>query len=133
MPANWGIPVKLQFTGIRAPLIRCLRGARGKLRSGESEKVVATLAATIALALGISLAALGLMFSSPSLAGAMTVSLSPGANIQAAINSNPSGTAFSLTSGVYRMQSLKPLAGDSFLGQAGADLNGSTVLTNWVQ
>ena len=133
MPANWGIHVKLQFTGIREPLIRCLQGARGKTRSGESEKVVATLVATIALALGISLAALGLMLSSPSLAGAMTVSLSPGANIQAAINSNPSGTAFSLTSGVYRMQSLKPLAGDSFLGQAGADLNGSTVLTNWVQ
>ena len=125
--------MKLQFTGIREPLIRCLQGARWKTRSGESGKVVATLAATIALALGISLAALGLMLSSPSVAGAMTVSLSPGANIQAAINSNPSGTAFSLTSGVYRMQSLKPLAGDSFLGQAGADLNGSTVLTNWVQ
>ena len=31
------------------------------------------------------------------------------------------------------MQSLIPLKGDNFMGEAGADLNGSKVLTNWVK
>ena len=65
-------------------------------------------------------------------AQAATVTLSPGANIQAAVNSNPNGTAFVLTPGVYRMQAVVPKGGDSFTGQSGADLNGSKVLTNWV-
>jgi hypothetical protein len=58
-----------------------------------------------------------------------SVTLSPGANIQSAINSNSAGTAFILQPGVYRMLSL-PQTGDSFTGQTGADLNGSQVLTN---
>ena len=62
-----------------------------------------------------------------------SVTLSPGANIQAAVNANPSRTTFILTPGVYRMQAVVPKGGDSFTGQAGADLNGSKVLTNWVQ
>src|ERR1700730_4645861 len=66
-------------------------------------------------------------------AQAATVTLSPGANIQAAVNANPSGTEFVLTPGVYRMQAVVPKGGDSFTGQAGADLNGSKVLTNWVK
>ena len=66
-------------------------------------------------------------------AQAATVTLSPGANIQAAVNANPGGTAFVLTQGVYRMQAVVPKGGDSFTGQAGADLNGSKVLTNWVK
>ena len=66
-------------------------------------------------------------------AQAATVTLSPGADIQSAIYSNPNGTAFVLTPGVYRMQSLRPLAGDSFTGQTGAVLNGSQVLSNWVK
>ena len=66
-------------------------------------------------------------------AQAATVTLSPGANIQAAVDANPSGTAFVLTTGVYRMQAVVPKGGDSFTGQAGADLNGSKVLSNWVK
>jgi parallel beta-helix repeat protein len=67
---------------------------------------------------------------------AATVTLSPGADIQAAIDSNPPGTTFLLNAGMYRLQSLNPLTGDSFIGQAGAAtplLDGATVLTNWVQ
>jgi len=66
-------------------------------------------------------------------AQAATVTLSPGANIQSAIYSNPPRTAFVLRPGVYRMQSLRPFSGDSFTGQSGAVLNGSQVLTNWVK
>jgi parallel beta-helix repeat protein len=68
-----------------------------------------------------------------SIAGAATITLSPGANIQSAVDSNPGGTAFILGPGVYRMQAVVPKAGDSFTGQAGADLNGSKLLTNWEQ
>src|SRR5208337_247458 len=60
-----------------------------------------------------------------STAHAATVTLSPGANIQSAVNANPNGTAFILQTGVYRMQSVVPKQGDSFTGQTGADLNGS--------
>jgi len=62
-----------------------------------------------------------------------TVTLSPGANIQSAVAANPSGTTFILQPGVYRMQSVIPKDGDVFIGQTGADLNGSQVLTNWVR
>jgi parallel beta-helix repeat protein len=64
---------------------------------------------------------------------ATTITLSPGANIQSAVNAYPGGTAFILLPGVYRMQAVVPKSGDSFTGQAGADLNGSRVVTNWVQ
>jgi parallel beta-helix repeat protein len=61
-----------------------------------------------------------------------TVTLRPGADIQAAVDANPVGTAFILTAGVYREQSIIPKSGDSFTGQPGAVLNGSQVLTNWI-
>jgi hypothetical protein len=69
----------------------------------------------------------------PSKAQAVTVTLSPGANIQSAVDKNNNGTKFILQPGVYRMQSVVPKPGDIFTGQTGADLNGSKVLTNWVQ
>jgi parallel beta-helix repeat protein len=67
------------------------------------------------------------------IAGAATVTLSPGANIQQAINSSPAGTTFLLNPGLYRMQSLSPKTGDSFIGQTGAILVGSTTVTNWTR
>ena len=66
-------------------------------------------------------------------AQAATVTLSPGANIQSAVNANPVGTTFTLQPGVYRMQAVVPKTGDIFTGQTGADLNGSKLVTNWVQ
>jgi parallel beta-helix repeat protein len=73
------------------------------------------------------------MLMSIRVASAATVTLTPGDDIKAAINSHPSGTTFSLKAGVYRMQSLVPKTGDKFIGQTGADLNGSQVVTNWAK
>jgi len=68
---------------------------------------------------------------SPSVLAAttITVKLTPGENIQTAVNAAPAGTTFVLTAGTYRMQSVKPKAYDVFEGQGTAILNGSEVLT----
>ncbi|HVU19387.1 MAG TPA: right-handed parallel beta-helix repeat-containing protein [Rhizomicrobium sp.] len=60
-----------------------------------------------------------------------TVALSPGDDIQAAVDAYPGGTTFHLTAGVYRIQSVNPKAGDAFIGDAGAELNGAKVLTEF--
>lgn len=60
-----------------------------------------------------------------------TVKLRPGADIQAAIDRHPEGTTFLLSAGVYRGQSLIPKTGQSFVGEKGAVLNGSLVVTGW--
>ena len=59
----------------------------------------------------------------------LTVTLSPGDNIQAAVTAAPAGTTFILNAGVYRMQSVQPLSGDIFIGQGNVVLNGSQVLS----
>ena len=79
------------------------------------------------LALGI------LAFSLVQTAQAATITLNPGDNIQSVVNANPTNTTFLLNPGVYRMQSIVPKAGDIFDGQNGAVLNGSKLLTGWVQ
>src|SRR5579872_5446810 len=67
-------------------------------------------------------------------ADAASVTLSPGANIQSAVNSNPAGTTFVLQAGVYHWQGVtSPKNGDSFIGQAGAIMDGAEVLTGWTQ
>lgn len=66
-------------------------------------------------------------------AEAATVTLNPGDNIQSAVDANATGTVFLLNPGVYRMQSIVPKAGDVFDGQQGAILNGSKLLTGFVQ
>jgi hypothetical protein len=58
-----------------------------------------------------------------------SVTLSPGDNIQSAVNAAPPGTTFVLQSGVYRMQSVKPHNGDTFTGQGNVVLNGSQILS----
>jgi Ca2+-binding RTX toxin-like protein len=60
-----------------------------------------------------------------------TVLLNPGDNIQAAVNANPAGTVFVLTPGVYRGQEIIPQDSQQFIGEPGAVLNGSVVLSNW--
>jgi parallel beta-helix repeat protein len=47
------------------------------------------------------------------------VVLRPGDNIQAAIDSNPAGTAFLLSEGTYRGLTLSPKSGNSFYGENG--------------
>jgi Right handed beta helix region len=60
----------------------------------------------------------------------ITVQLSPGDQIQAAVTSAPAGSTFLLAPGVYRMQNIVPKNSDIFEGQGtGVILNGSQVLT----
>jgi hypothetical protein len=62
------------------------------------------------------------------------VTLSPGNSIQDAVNAHPAGTTFTLQAGVYREQSVTSLQnGDSFIGEAGATMDGAKILTGWTQ
>lgn len=65
----------------------------------------------------------------------VSVQLSPGDNIQAAVNANPTDTTFVLTPGVYRMQRVVPKTGDVFSGESGAILDGAELLdpSSWRQ
>jgi parallel beta-helix repeat protein len=64
-----------------------------------------------------------------SVAAAKTVQLSPGENIQTAVNAAPVGTTFELLAGTYRMQSIQPKNNDIFIGQGSVILTGSQVLS----
>jgi hypothetical protein len=79
---------------------------------------------SIGIAVLSSLAAFG---APAALAGSIT--LNPGANVQAAVNAAPAGTLFYLNAGTYRMQSVKPKAGDAFSAKGVVDFNGSQVLS----
>jgi hypothetical protein len=59
----------------------------------------------------------------------ITVTLSPGDNIQSAVDANPEGTTFVLLPGLYRMQSVVPKNHDIFTGQGKVILNGSQLLS----
>ena len=68
------------------------------------------------------------------LAAAVTgTDILPGQDIQAKVNSAPGGTTFTLKAGVHRMQSVIPKAGDKFIGEAGAIMNGSRRLTTFTR
>lgn len=54
------------------------------------------------------------------------VTVSPGPSIQSAVDSNPSGTTFCMTAGIYRLTAaIAPKAGDQFVGQTGAIISGA--------
>jgi len=55
----------------------------------------------------------------------------PGDNVSAIVNSAPTGATFFFEAGVYRGVSLSPKEGQTFIGEQGAVLNGSTLLTNF--
>ncbi|MBI1356919.1 MAG: hypothetical protein GC160_21475 [Acidobacteria bacterium] len=59
------------------------------------------------------------------------VLIRPGENIQAVINAAPGGTLFRLGAGVHRMQQIAPRSYDRFVGEPGAILNGSRLLTTF--
>jgi parallel beta-helix repeat protein len=50
--------------------------------------------------------------------------LSPGDDLQAAVDAAPAGTMFIIRQGVHRRQTIKPKDGMSFVGEAGAVLDG---------
>jgi len=85
-----------------------------------------------ALACQIS-AALFLIVMTPHLSGALSqsVTIHPGDNIQRQVDQHGSGTTFVLTSGLYRLQSITPKDGDSFIGEPGAILNGAKLLSSF--
>lgn len=76
-------------------------------------------------------AALSVSLSAAGSAGAVTVTLHPGDDIQAAVDSHPGATTFQLTAGVYRLQSVLPKGADSFIGDDGAILNGAEPLDSF--
>ncbi len=57
--------------------------------------------------------------------------LCPTDNLQAKVTAAGSGATLTLQPGVYRMQSVTPLAGQTIQGQPGAILSGAKVLTGW--
>jgi Right handed beta helix region len=59
----------------------------------------------------------------------LTVTLAPGANVQSVVNANPEGTTFIFPAGIYRLQSIQPKTGDSFVGQNNPIFSGAQVLT----
>src|SRR3990172_2006229 len=76
----------------------------------------------------------------PNILNAATVRITPGANIQNAINSNPAGTTYILASGVHRATftnvnqiHIAPKAGDIFEGETGAVLSGAMLLTQFTR
>ena len=52
------------------------------------------------------------------------LNIKPGDSIQAAVNAHPEGTKFVIKAGVHRRQSIRPKSGMSFVGEAGAVLDG---------
>jgi parallel beta-helix repeat protein len=64
---------------------------------------------------------------------ASTVDLSPSENVQSVVNAHSAGTTYVFTAGVYRLQSITPKAGDSYIGNSGAILNGSQLATSFSQ
>jgi parallel beta-helix repeat protein len=59
--------------------------------------------------------------------------IQPGADIQAAVDANPPGTAFLLKAGIHRMQQVLPKDGDSFTGEPGTVLSGARELTSFAR
>lgn len=73
-------------------------------------------------------ATLAILASLAAPAQAVTVALSPGDDIQAAVGSHPPGTTFTLSAGLYRIQSVTPKNDDVFTGADGAILDGANLL-----
>ncbi|MDX1993010.1 MAG: right-handed parallel beta-helix repeat-containing protein [bacterium] len=64
------------------------------------------------------------------------VRLRPGENIQAMIEQHPAGTTFVLEAGTYRLQSVTPRDGDTFIGDGAASevvLSGAALLTEFTR
>jgi hypothetical protein len=60
-----------------------------------------------------------------------TITVHPGDDIAQLVERNPPGTEFRVQAGTYRLQSISPKEGDSFLGEPGSILNGAQVLASF--
>ncbi len=74
-----------------------------------------------------------LAISFPVLSRANILLLTPSDDIQQLVDQNPEGTSFILQAGTYRLQSIHPKDGDSFVGQPGAILTGARQLTEFTR
>jgi Right handed beta helix region len=68
-----------------------------------------------------------------SMSSTANVVVHPGDNIQALVKGHPPNTSFTISPGVYRLESISPKDSDSFIGEPGAVLSGAQVLTSFVQ
>ena len=66
-------------------------------------------------------------------ASAAVATLRPGAKFQDSVNKYPTGTIFTLKAGIFRLQSVTPKSGMSFIGEAGAVLSGARLLTSFTR
>lgn len=62
-----------------------------------------------------------------------SISVYPGSSIQNAIDGAPDGATIYIRSGTHRLQRFTPKPGNTIIGESGAILNGSKVLTGWSQ
>ena len=69
----------------------------------------------------------------PTASSSSQITVHSGDDIQSLVNGHPPGTSFLITSGTYRLQSIRPKDGDTFTGQPGATLNGARILGNFKQ
>ncbi|RXF70941.1 right-handed parallel beta-helix repeat-containing protein [Hansschlegelia zhihuaiae] len=60
-----------------------------------------------------------------------SIAVSPGDDIQALVDAAKPGAVFWLEAGTHRLQSIQPKDGQQFLGEKGAILNGSRLLTDF--
>jgi parallel beta-helix repeat protein len=66
-------------------------------------------------------------------AAAASTEISPGEDIQARVNTMPPGTSFLLKTGLHRLQTISPRAGDTFTGEPGTVLSGARLLTDFTR
>lgn len=59
--------------------------------------------------------------------------LCPGDNIQGKATAAGAGATLTLQPGIYRLQTVTPLANQTFIGQAGAIMSGAKLLIGWIQ
>ena len=57
--------------------------------------------------------------------------INPGDDIQSIVDTNPEGTTFILKAGVHRFREIWPKDGNTFIGENGAIMNGSRLLTEF--
>jgi hypothetical protein len=67
----------------------------------------------------------------PPAAADRELTIKPGDDIQALVQKSPPGTTFRLKAGIYRLQSVTPKDGDSFIGEPGSILNVARLLTEF--